>query len=82
MSFRVTRSWTDPRDGREWRIVQRRNEENRREQPLVKPLRNYLEFHCGSESYEVGQRVGGHIDDFSDADLQEILDWARLADRH
>lgn len=79
MSFSVTRLWTDPRDGTTWEITQERNPDDRAAEPFVKPARNMLTFASGKERYTVGQRVGGHLDDFSDEDLRTLVDWARKA---
>lgn len=77
MPFSATRRWTDPRDGRTWEIVQARNESDRPEEPFATPVRNVLRFESGEERYEVPQRVGGHLDSFSDEDMEALLDWAR-----
>lgn len=79
MPFSVTRRWTDPRDGRTWEIVQAQKERERPPEPFLNPARNVLRFESGEECYEVDQRVGGHLDSFSDEDLQALLDWARQA---
>jgi hypothetical protein len=69
------RTWTDSRDGTEWRITYNPGVELAR--PEERARRSRLIFEGGGERHHTDAVYGGGLETLTDEDLQGLLDQAR-----
>lgn len=69
------RRWTDPRDGKVWKVVHNPGVELSR--PRERALRSKVIFDSGEERHEAPAVFGDALETLEDDDLMGLLDQAR-----
>jgi hypothetical protein len=71
-----SKSWTDPRDGKTWEVVFAPGVEE--DAPAVRQLREGLVFRSDGVELHAPSPYGWDIEDLTEADLQGLLDQAKV----
>jgi hypothetical protein len=71
-----SRSWTDPRDGKNWEIVFAPGVEE--DAPAVRHMREGLVFKSDGVELHAPSPFGSDIEDLTEGDLEGLLDQAKV----